>query len=529
MDRLVLEKIGNIKGIVQIGANTGQESNLFREFTKNVICFEPIEEVFKILKNNNPDFVCYNLALGDLNETKKMYIASNNGESSSFLKPLNHLNEFNHIHFNKENEMEVRRFDSLGINLDSFNVLISDTQGYEVQALTGFGNLIEKFDYIYTEYINSNQYENDSSLDKIDTYLKEFDFEIDSIYPEPSGTWGNVLFKKKQTKLETFIFVHDQQIILDFQENNKFKEVKNLKYVFVSNNPCDKIKGMNNVIIATDYIDNIEKYNKTMLAYTGWYLIWKNKLSSADYLNLFEYDINLSSNFWRELEKTIDKQPDVVGYMPLSTDNLLFLKVEKNSGPLIRSIIKNYKINPVEIIDRIPPREISVTFNHTLKKENFEKFMMWMDPIMEDIKEEKMAGHFPERALPFYYILNNLKIEMLFGKMKHFQMDTHDTYAERTKDFFDLNYDELLNNYKFNVSYDKKLNRVYVSTEKKVEVKISLLKKDRSLIYYCESKFDNQSFWYSPDANLFNIGDFNVIIKDINEKLLHEELFLVRN
>jgi hypothetical protein len=113
--------------------------------------------------------------------------------------------------------------------------------------------------------------------------------------------------------------------------------------------------------------------------------------------------------------------------------------------------------------------------------------------------------------------------------MKHFQMDTHDTYAERPKDFFDLNYDELLNSYKFNVSYDKKLNRVYVSTEKKVEVKISFFKKDGSLIYYCESKFDGQSFWYSPDANLFDIGDFNVIIKDINEKLLHEELFLVRN
>lgn len=196
MEVEVLEKIKNIKGIIQVGANTGQESNLFRKYTKNVICFEPIKKVFDILKNNNPDFICYNFALGDKNEMKKMYIASNNGESSSFLKPLDHLKEFTSIQFNNIEEMEIKRFDSLNIKIDDYNVLISDTQGYEVQSLTGFGSLIKNFDYIYTEYINSNQYESNSTLKKIQNYLKEYGFEVDSIYPEISNTWGNVLFKK---------------------------------------------------------------------------------------------------------------------------------------------------------------------------------------------------------------------------------------------------------------------------------------------------------------------------------------------
>ena len=106
---------------------------------------------------------------------------------------------------------------------------------------------------------------------------------------------------------QTFIFVHDQNIILDFERVGKFKDIDNLKYVFVSNNPSDKIKDMENVIIAKDYDDNIEKYNRTLIAYTGWYLIWKNKLATADYINLFEYDIILSPNFQKELKEIINE------------------------------------------------------------------------------------------------------------------------------------------------------------------------------------------------------------------------------
>ena len=244
-------------------------------------------------------------------------------------------------------------------------------------------------------------------------------------------------------KIETFIFVHDQQIILDFKENNKFKEVENLKYVFVSNNPCDKIENMEDVIIAKKYDDNIEKYNRTLLAYTGWYLLWKNKLYNADYINLFEYDIILDPSFTSKLNEKLKSNPDVVGYMPLPTNHPLFLKVENNAGPLVRSITKNYFINPIEEIEKFPVKNVSLTFNQTLKVSLFEEFMEWMAPIIEDVKEERMAGHFPERALPFYYTIKNYKLEML-DVLQHFQMDTHDTQG-KTKAFFETHYKSLLN------------------------------------------------------------------------------------
>lgn len=192
----IINQNHKIKGIIQVGANTGQECFLFRNYTNNIICFEPLKKQFDYLKVNNPDIICYNIALGDVNETKEMYIASNNGESSSFLKPLNHLNEFTHIHFQKSNEeFEIKRFDSLDINLENHNILVSDTQGYELNVFKGFGDKLNEIDSIYVEYINSSQYEGDSSLNEIEKYLGQYGFKLLQIYKQ-SENWGNVIFIK---------------------------------------------------------------------------------------------------------------------------------------------------------------------------------------------------------------------------------------------------------------------------------------------------------------------------------------------
>jgi FkbM family methyltransferase len=191
---LIKEKF-EIKGIIQAGANLGQECPYFRRYTSNIICFEPIPSVFNVLKNNNPDISCYNIALGDVNEIRSMNIASNEGQSSSFLDPLHHINEFKDIKFISNLNLEIKRFDSLDINIENFNVLISDTQGYEINVLKGFGKKLKSIDAIYVEYCNE-LYVGDSNLDSISRYLKDYDFELIESYPE-SDFWGNALFLKK--------------------------------------------------------------------------------------------------------------------------------------------------------------------------------------------------------------------------------------------------------------------------------------------------------------------------------------------
>jgi len=191
-----IKQFTEIRGVIQVGYNIGQELNTIKNYTKNIICFEPVPPVFDYLKKSNPDVICYNIGLGDTDEAKDMYIATNNGESSSFLKPLNHTTAFPHIEFRKSIEpLQIRRFDSLDIDLTNYNILFSDTQGYEIQVLKGFGTLLEKIDIIYVEYINAEFYEGDSSLEQITEYLSGHSFKLHKTY-EDAGSWGNAMYIK---------------------------------------------------------------------------------------------------------------------------------------------------------------------------------------------------------------------------------------------------------------------------------------------------------------------------------------------
>lgn len=49
---------------------------------------------------------------------------------------------------------------------------------------------------------------------------------------------------------DTFIFVHDQELIVEFENSNKFKDLYNYTYVFLGNRPTDKINDLTNLIIA---------------------------------------------------------------------------------------------------------------------------------------------------------------------------------------------------------------------------------------------------------------------------------------
>ena len=195
---ILLEEIKNnieIKGIIQVGANTGQEVNQFKTLTNNIILFEPIPENYNFLKNKFSDCLIFGCALGEENTNKPLLLASNNGESSSFLKPLNHLLAHPSIHFNNSIDVDIKRFDSLEIDIEKYNVLISDTQGYELKVLSGFGDSLLKLDAIIVEYINIDLYENDAKLEQITEYLKQYNFYLYKTDNDPQ-TVGNVLYLK---------------------------------------------------------------------------------------------------------------------------------------------------------------------------------------------------------------------------------------------------------------------------------------------------------------------------------------------
>ena len=95
---------------------------------------------------------------------------------------------------------------------------------------------------------------------------------------------------------ETFICVHDQNIILDYEKNSKFNILKNYRYIFLGDRPTDLIQNNPKVIIARKYETNLEDY-PYFTAFTGWYLLWKNNLITTKYITLLEYDTLVNENF----------------------------------------------------------------------------------------------------------------------------------------------------------------------------------------------------------------------------------------
>lgn len=190
----------DVKGIIQVGANLGQEVPLFKKFTDNIILIEPLSACVQSLKVKYPTYLILETALGTLDTRQNIYVASNHGASSSLLKPVKHLTMHPSIKFKTTQNVKVRRFDTLARNLHidmrKFNVVITDTQGCDLDALKGFGTLLDFVDLIISEYINIELYEGNQGLDALTEYLTGFGFELAAKF-SVKGKVGNAVFKKK--------------------------------------------------------------------------------------------------------------------------------------------------------------------------------------------------------------------------------------------------------------------------------------------------------------------------------------------
>ena len=228
-------------------------------------------------------------------------------------------------------------------------------------------------------------------------------------------------------KIQSFIFVHNQDIILDCITTNKFSILDNLKYIFVGNGNTILIENNPDVIICKNLPFNIEEYPK-LTSYTGWYALWKNKLYDADYINLFEYDIDLSTNFPHVFTEDIIEDNDIIGYIVYNIHSPSFLGHKGVSEDLVKSIHKNYSIDAYNYVNSLPSDSLcSLTSNHTFSKKAFEQYMEWVEPMIDDIKNSPVAGHQIERSIPLFYILNNVKTICVPDILNHYQLNSHNT------------------------------------------------------------------------------------------------------
>jgi FkbM family methyltransferase len=194
-----------IKGVLHIGAHYGQEDWVYRRLSvQNVIYFEPLSDNFnKLLSNITliPDkTMAYKIALG--NETKKVTMhveSSNQGMSSSILKPLLHIERYPHIVFDSEEEVDMKRLDDIDFDREKFNLINIDVQGYELEVFKGAEKTLENIDIIISEVNKDYLYENGALLDDLISYLEPYGFEFKECN-WAGEIWGDGLFIKNKTK-----------------------------------------------------------------------------------------------------------------------------------------------------------------------------------------------------------------------------------------------------------------------------------------------------------------------------------------
>lgn len=227
--------------------------------------------------------------------------------------------------------------------------------------------------------------------------------------------------------VSTFIFVHDQQIILNCDANGKFKRLPNVIYVFLGMKGIDKITGRADVIIARDLQYNIEQYPK-FCSFTGWYALWKNNLIQSDYVHLFEYDITLSHDFNKSTENYINQKYEFIGYIPLPILHF-FISQPKFLSGIIPSIKNHYGIDIKEMVDGLRKKDKShqwsSTSNSTFSFETFNQYMNWFERLIDDLKNDIMCGHAHERSITFFYLIFNKRVMLTNKLIKHLMLNSH--------------------------------------------------------------------------------------------------------
>lgn len=187
------------KGIIHVGGHFGQEIPFYlQNITNNVIVYEPLETCFKTLFDTYGYSVdCRKKAVGSYDGEVELNVETvNYGQSSSVLKPKEHLNQYPNIVFDKKETCEIVTLDVDIESPSDFNVLIVDVQGYELEVLKGAQCILEDcIEYVICEVNSVEMYEYCAKVEDLDHYLLKFGFKRIMTTWECEN-WGNALYAR---------------------------------------------------------------------------------------------------------------------------------------------------------------------------------------------------------------------------------------------------------------------------------------------------------------------------------------------
>jgi FkbM family methyltransferase len=197
-----------VRGVIHVGANTGQEMSLYEKYGLSVIWIEPIDEVFEKLKSNL-NKVTNQMALQalvtDVNDKEYDFnVANNNGASSSILEFDLHQDIWPEVTYEKKVKKISKTLPTLlkenNVNIADYDMLIMDTQGSELLVLEGAVTILSNFKYIKTEAPDFESYKGCCQLKDLDSFLSQYNYQEcfrNKFATHPNGgSYFDVIYKR---------------------------------------------------------------------------------------------------------------------------------------------------------------------------------------------------------------------------------------------------------------------------------------------------------------------------------------------
>jgi FkbM family methyltransferase len=193
----LIEKL-NIEIIIDGGANRGQWTKRLRDqiIDRKVISFEPVAENFQHLAkelSNDINWTGMNYALGETEGSSTINLSNNMSMSASLKEPLNHVDVYPTVKFENAEVINVKRLDEF----DFFNgpgpfFLKLDVQGYELEALKGATEILDKVALIEVETSFREMYKGEVLHTQLVSWMEERGFSVFTIAPPAIDKSGRI-------------------------------------------------------------------------------------------------------------------------------------------------------------------------------------------------------------------------------------------------------------------------------------------------------------------------------------------------
>jgi FkbM family methyltransferase len=174
----------DVRGVIHVGANSGQERDIYYAHGTCVTWIEPIPEVFARLQANIARLPRQRAIQGLVSDTVgtryRFHISNNDGQSSSFLPFRHHSDIWPDVHFERTIELASETLPSLlkrhSIDHRDHQALVLDTQGSELLVLRGAVELLPSFSYVKVEASDFEVYEGGCTLADLGAFLSRQGF-----------------------------------------------------------------------------------------------------------------------------------------------------------------------------------------------------------------------------------------------------------------------------------------------------------------------------------------------------------------